>query len=228
MRQRYIILLIHHINLVVSNALSPLSTGGPGDYVFNISAVKDGTGSSGIRDFTSTVTITLKEAPDPVISGNTTMPAGGTTTYSTPDFAGHAIYMDSQWGNNKYAVRESHQIEVTWGAGPAGIVSVQETVTNGGCTKTTPDYNVNITDIPSPSVTGAATVCNGETLVYRTAGISTHTYLWTILPSGGGSIIGGVNNLDSVVIQWTDTVNFYVKVAETGSTTVSDSMHGNS
>ncbi len=209
--------------LVVSNAMEPLASGGPGDYIFNVSYIRDATGSTGIRDFTTTITITLNESPVPSISGNTTVDLGETVDYSTPLVGGHTY----QWTVNNGTIIGSstnNTVTVQWASSPgSGWVRVQETATVGGCSTTTPDYNVTITDIPDPVVTGPTPVCLNETVTYRTPVVGTHTYSW-FLPLGGGTIIGSTT-LDSVVVQWIGTGLYYVKVDETAPpNTESDSL----
>ena len=203
-------------NLVVSNALTPLD-GGPGTYDFNMSYVQDATGSTGILDFVSTVSITLNESPDPVISGNTTVAVSETVTYSTPLVSGHTY----QWSVNNGTIIGSstnNSVSIQWaGSAGSGWVRVEETVTIGGCITTTANYNVEITDIPNPIVTGNTPVCLNTTETYRTAKVGTHTYVWT-LPLGGGTIVGS-STLDSVAVNWTSTGNRSVMVEETGSET---------
>lgn len=212
--------------LVISNAIEPIASGGPGDYVFNISYVRDATGSTGVRDFTKTVTITVYESPNPVISGNTTAAIGETNViYSTPYVAGHTYLWSYSGppGTTHNGSLTNNTLSINWGnqAG-TGWVRVTETVTIGGCTKTTDFYYVTITDIPNPEISGPTSVCNFETVVYRTPKVGTHTYLWS-LPLGGGTIVGS-NTLDSVVVQWTGDGLRRVKVVETGSESREDNL----
>lgn len=212
--------------LVVSNAIEPLATGGPGNYIFNLSYVSDATGSTGIRDFTTTVTITLYESPNPVISGNTTAAIGEDhVIYSTPNISGHTYLWSYSGpaGTTHNGVLTSNTLDMHWGTvAGTGWVRVTETATTGGCSTTTNYYYVTITDIPNPDVTGPSPVCNNTTVTYRTPKVGTHTYIWS-LPLGGGTITGS-NTLDTVVVQWTSVGNRRVKVIETGSEARADSL----
>jgi hypothetical protein len=213
-------------SLVVSNAIEPLASGGPGNYVFNISYVRDATGSTGIRDFTTTVTITLNESPNPVISGNTTADINEDhVIYTTPNVSGHTYLWSYSGpaGTTHNGVLTNNTLDMHWGiVAGTGWVRVTETATIGGCSTTTDFYYVNITDIPSPTVSGPSPVCNNETVTYRTPRVGTHTYVWS-LPLGGGMIIGS-NLLDTVVVQWTSQGVQRVKVVETGSESRADSL----
>jgi hypothetical protein len=212
--------------LVVSNAIEPLATQGPGSHIFNISYVQDATGSTGIRDFTTTTTITLNESPNPVITGNQTVAINeNNVIYSTPSVSEHTYLWSYSGpaGTTHNGVLTNNTLDMHWGTvSGTGWVRVIETVTAGGCSITTSQYAVTITDTPNPSVTGPTPVCNGVTVTYRTAKVGIHTYVWS-LPLGGGSIVG-LTTLDSLVVQWTSTGNYSVQVAETGSSTVTNSL----
>lgn len=207
-------------SLVVSNAIPALASGGPGTYAFSISYVKDATGSTGISDFTTTATITLNTSPTPAISGLSTTPANSTVTYSTPNVSG-VTYLWSVSGGTIQNGQGTYQIQVLWGAGPAGTVTLSETATVGGCSKTTPAYNVTITDIPNPVVSGNDVVCAGAGYeTYSTPLVGTHTYVWTVV---GGTIVSG-QNTNSISVDWTIAGAGSVKVTETGSTSVSNTL----
>lgn len=206
--------------LVVSNAIPALAAGGPGAYAFTASYIKDATGSTGIRDFVTSATITLNASPTPVISGLTTTPANSTVTYSTPNIAGHT-YAWTVAGGAIQSGAGTNQISVKWGAGPTGTVTLTETVTVGGCWKTTPDYNVTITDIPAPIVSGNDVVCNGATETYTTPSVSGHTYVWAI---SGGTIASG-QNTNQITATWTTSGAGWVRVTETGSSSVPNTLN---
>jgi hypothetical protein len=142
--------------------------------------------------------------------------------YTTPLVSGHT-YLWSYSGTTGTTHNGSltgNTLNMHWGTDAgAGWVQVVETVTAGGCSIATAHYDVTITDTPNPLVTGPTPVCNNQTVVYRTAKVGSHLYAWT-LPLGGGSIIGATD-LDSVVVSWTSTGNYSVRVEETGSSTVS-------
>jgi hypothetical protein len=209
--------------LVVSNAIPALNSGGPGNYDFNVSYVSDATGSSGILDFAKTVTITLFESPNPAVSGNTTAAIGETVTYSTPNVSGHTY----QWTVNNGTINGSStgsSVSITWASSfGTGWVRVEETATTGGCSKTTANYDVTITDVPNPLVSGNNNVCLNTTEIYRTAKVGTHTYAWS-LPLGGGTISGS-STLDTVVVEWSGLGPRSIRVDETGSSTVGNTMN---
>jgi hypothetical protein len=199
--------------LVVSNATVPLNSGA-GNYTFTLSQVTDATGATGIKDFTNSYKVTLYESPSPVISGNKTVPGGQVAIYSTPNVAGHT-YVWTVVGQTSFTGQNTNQITVTWGAGPVGSVQVKETITVGGCNKTTALYSVSITDIPNPLISGNNVACAGATESYSTPDVSTHGYSWTVT---GGNIISG-QNTHSISVEWTTSGSGSVRVYETGSET---------
>ncbi len=99
--------------------------------------------------------------------------------YSTPSVPG-VTYSWSVTGGTIQNGQSTSTITVLWGAGPLGTVTLSETVVIGGCSASTIPYQVTITDIPNPSVTGPDPVCLGETGVYSTPLVSGHSYSWTV------------------------------------------------
>ena len=205
--------------LVVSNAIPALDTGGPGLYSFTVSYIRDATGTTGIRDFTTSADITLYASPDPVISGLSTTPAYSLEAYSTADVAGDT-YVWSVTGGTIQSGQGTSSITILWGSGPAGSITLTETATIGGCSQTTHPYNVNITDIPDPLVTGSTTVCVGATEQYSTPLVSGHTYSWSV--TGGTYTTGATNNIINVT--WTSVGDGEVSVTETGFSPVTNTL----
>ncbi|WP_320054317.1 GEVED domain-containing protein [uncultured Acetobacteroides sp.] len=202
-------------SLVVSNALPALASGGPGDYVFTMSYVQDNTGSTGISDFTTSATITLKPSPTPVITGLTTTPAGSVVAYSTAS-SGNTYSWTITGGTPVSS--NINPVSVTWGAGAAGTLRLTETI--NGCSVTTPVYNVTLTDIPNPLVSGNSTVCHNSVNTYSTPKVGTHAYAWTVV--GGTYTVGATPNIINVT--WTAAGTGSVAVKETGSSSVTNSL----
>ncbi|MBN2666834.1 MAG: hypothetical protein JXR67_10005, partial [Bacteroidales bacterium] len=205
--------------LVVSNAIPALAAGGPGTYLFTISYIQDATGSTGIRDFETSAEITIYASPEPVISGLLTTPANSLVTYSTPSVPG-VTYTWNVTGGTIQSGQGTSSITILWGAGPLGSIILSETVTTGGCSASTLPYEVTITDIPNPSVSGNNSVCLESTEEYSTPLVSGHSYSWTV--TGGTYTIGPTNNI--IYVTWTSVGNGEVTVEETGSTTVTSTL----
>ncbi|MDX9773640.1 MAG: T9SS type A sorting domain-containing protein [Bacteroidales bacterium] len=205
--------------LVVSNAISALASGGPGLYSFSISYIKDATGTTGIRDFTTTADITLYASPTPAISGLSTTPANSLVTYSTVAVTGDT-YLWSVTGGVIQSGQGTNSITILWGSGPAGSITLTETAAIGGCSQTTAPYSVSITDIPNPLVTGNTSVCLGSVETYSTPLVSSHTYSWAV--TGGTYTLGATNNIINVT--WTSTGAGSVRVTETGASPVINTL----
>src|SRR5574337_2083171 len=95
-----------------------------------------GTTASGCFDI-KPVTVTINPAPTPSVSGNTPVCEsfnGNTESYSTPDVAGHT-YNWTVVGGNIASGQGTHQITVQWTTPGSGSVSVTETITASGCSK---------------------------------------------------------------------------------------------
>lgn len=202
-------------NIVIGSTSPGIS--GAGSYVYTMSYISDATGATGIRDFTESVTVQVNASPTPVISGLTTLPLSTSTNYSVTDVVGNTYSWAISANGSINSGGSTYQANVQFTSGVTGWVRVIETMPNG-CSVTTANYNITITDIPSPLVTGNTSVCvNGTSETYSTPDVPTHTYVWS-LPLGGGSISGSGN---TATVNWTSSGARSVRVSETGSSTVS-------
>jgi hypothetical protein len=116
----------------------------------------------------------------------------GMTGYNWTVSAGGAITAGS--GTNA--------ITVTWST--TGAKTVTASYTNASnCTAAAPaSYAVTVNALPTPTITGTATVCQGATgLVYTTQAGMTN-YAWAV--SAGGTITaGGTSTSSTVTVTWT-------------------------
>jgi hypothetical protein len=208
-------------NIVIGSTSPGIS--GAGSYVYNMSYISDATGATGIRDFTETITVQVNAAPNPVITGLTTLPLSTNTNYSVTNVIGNTYSWAIAANGSINSGGSTYQANVRFTSGSNGWVRVTETMPNG-CSVTTANYNITITDIPSPVVSGNASVCvNGATETYSTPNVPTHTYSWT-LPSGGGSFVGATSGA-SVQVNWTTTGARVIRVSEVGSSTVANDLN---
>jgi len=115
---------------------------------------------------TGMVSVTQSTVPNPVISGNTNICAGQSTTLSTGNFSSYA------WSN-------SGATQTTTVNAP-GTYTV--TVTNAAGCQGTASITVNQPASPLPAITGNNSICVGESTVLN-AGSGFSSYLW----SPGGS-----------------------------------------
>ena len=91
-------------------------------------------------------------APAPVITGNLTVcPDKPNEIYSTANISGHS-YAWTVTGDVSFTGDGTNQINVDWGPGPIGTVSLVETITASGC-NTSENITINILDNTPPTVT---------------------------------------------------------------------------
>ena len=210
-------------NIVIGSSSPGIS--GNGDYTYNMSYISDATGATGIRDFTSTVIITAKDAPNPSISGLTSLPLNQNTNYQTGtgNISGHTYSWSISGNGTINSGGTTYQANVKFTSGVSGWVRVTETVTATGCVVTTSDYVITLTDVPNPNVTGPTSVCINTTQTYSTPNVPGHTYAWS-LPLGGGNLVPPTDQA-SVQVNWTSSGSRSVMVTETGSSPVSNTLN---
>ena len=113
-----------------------------------------GTSAGGCADI-KPVVVTVNPLPTPVVTGPTPVcvsVAGNTSTYSTPNVAGHT-YNWTVVGGTIATGQGTNSITVTWTTAGAGTVSVTQTITASGCSG---NNTLNVTVNPKP-VTSAIT-----------------------------------------------------------------------
>ena len=125
--------------------------------------------------------VIINAQPAPSIAGNTTVCSGSTgNVYSTTP--GMSNYL---WTINGGAItagggNANSTVTVTWGA--AGTSHVLLNYTNSsGCAATTPtDLSVTINALPTPVITGSASVCTNSTGNIYTTDAGMTNYQWTV------------------------------------------------
>jgi len=175
--------------------------------------VKETITATGCNITTATYNVTINPLPAPAISGAATVCALSTgNVYSTANVVGHT-YEWAITGGTITAGDATNSITVTWNAAGTGTLTVKETITATGCNVTTATYNVTINPLPTPAISGAATVCALSTgNVYSTANVVGHTYEWAIT---GGTITAG-DATNSITVTW--------NAAGTGTLTVKETI----
>jgi autotransporter-associated beta strand protein len=155
--------------------------------------------------------------PTPVISGPATVCSNSTGNgYSTPNIGGHT-YVWAISGGTITGGAGTNSVTVTWNAAGSGWLTVTETITATLCAVTTAQYNVTINALPTPVISGPATVCASSTgNGYSTPNIGGHTYVWAI---SGGTITGGAGT-NSVTVTWNAAGSGWLTVTETITATL--------
>ena len=169
--------------------------------------------ASGCVVTTAPYNVTINPLPTPVISGlNSVCANAAGVVYSTTNVGGHS-YVWTITGGVITAGAATNSITVTWGAAGAGTLTVAETIIATGCAVTTPNYNVTINANPAPAIGGSTTVCENQAgVVYSTAAVGGHSYVWTI---SNGSITAGAGT-NSITVTW--------GASGTGTLTVAESI----
>ncbi len=194
------------------------SISGNGNYDIKISDVWDASGEHAIKDLSKVVTIEVKDTPTVSISGKTdayydeTGVLYGSGSSTSP---GNTYSWEVVGGTVTNGVG-THEIMVTWGNPGIPTASVKLTQTSlSGCS-VSETFNVNLTELPTPNVSGAIESCIDKTETYSSEDKTGHIYNWTV---AGGTIISG-NGTHSVQIKWTTT--------GTNKVTLTEEVDGNS
>ncbi|MFM8913326.1 MAG: beta strand repeat-containing protein, partial [Flammeovirgaceae bacterium] len=206
----------------VTLGAAPTATGGAGGYTYNWTPATNLSAANvsnpvytatavGTNIYTVTVTdangfvatdavdVTVNANPAPVISGANTVCLGQAgVAYNTPTNVGRS-YAWTISGGTIATGAGTAAITVNWGAAGIGTLQLTETVIATGCNTTTALFNVTINASPTPSVSGLASVCAGQTgVVYTTPNVGGNSYVWSVT---GGSITSGAGT-NSIVVSW--------------------------
>jgi uncharacterized protein (TIGR02145 family) len=145
--------------------------------------------------------ITVIPLPVPTIAGNASLCAESTSNTFTTE-AGMTGY---SWtitpDGNITSGSGTSAIQVTWPTAGLKTVSVNY-VDLAGCTAASfATYNVTVNGLPSPSINGNTSMCEGTTGMVYTAQPGMSNYTWTV--SAGGTITAGGTATDSTAtITW--------------------------
>lgn len=160
----------------------------------------------------STLVVTVKPLPIPVIGGPTSVCFGSTgNVYSTAP--GKANYTWTISGGTIISGQSTNSITVNWTT--AGAQWVRVTYSENGCAAATPtQYNVTVNPLPVPVIIGPNPACAGSTgNLYSTAAGMTN-YGWVV--SGGGTITGGGGTSDNnVTVTWNTSGAQWLRVTYT-------------
>ncbi|MCX6304382.1 MAG: T9SS type A sorting domain-containing protein [Bacteroidetes bacterium] len=155
--------------------------------------------------------VTVNALPTPTITGPASVcvnAAGNVYTTQT----GNTGYVWTVTGGTITAGQGTSSVTVTWTT--AGAQTVCVNYANASlCTAAAPVcYNVTVNAVPTPTITGPNSVCQGASATYTTQTGMTN-YVWVV--SGGGTITaGGTSTSNTVTVTWntvgaqTVTVNY--------------------
>lgn len=169
---------------------------GAGDYVVAISEVRDANSRAGIVQGT-TVTLTAKATPSPIISGANSVMTSSTVNYSVASVAGNTYSwsVDAN-GSVDAGYSTTNPTSITWGASAGNAtISVTETNPTTSCF-TGATYDVVIRDWPV--IVGNSSPCANSAETYSSKQISGHTYSWAV----EGGTIQGVQGTYQIAVLW--------------------------
>lgn len=202
--------------------------GGVGDHTFRVVNVSDNA-FSGIKDFTKTITITVKSTPDPTIDGKLIAAKNELVTYEVHDKQPNRTYAWTVTNGTIQGSSTGNTISVKWSStAAAGTVSVTETNTTTTCygSKT---INVTLQNTLSPSITTTNTdkltnVCAGETVVYSTPNVAGHNYTWNVTggtyTGSGASITVSWGTMGAGVVSVTESATGFASGSDTKNITI--------
>ncbi|MEI7663495.1 MAG: FISUMP domain-containing protein, partial [Bacteroidota bacterium] len=148
----------------------------------------------------STFTITVNPLPVPSISGPAAVCLNLPATYSTEDFQFSYLW-NVVSGGVISSGQSTRQVDVLWNTIGTHTITVNYTDQHG-CTAVLPtSRQIVVNSLPSPTITGATTVCAGDTKTYQTQA-GAQSYSWTLPASGIVIVSGGQANDDQVTIKW--------------------------
>jgi uncharacterized protein (TIGR02145 family) len=172
----------------------------------------------------SSFPLIINPLPVPTITGPAAVCLNSTSSYSTePGMTSYNWSVPA--GGMIQSGAGTDMITILWTTTGLKTISVNYT-NNQNCTASSASaYNINVTTLPAPTLTGLTTVCKNIPVTYTTdSGMS--NYSW-VVSSGGTVISGGATTDATITISWnnpgTETiqVNYY---AGTGCTAPSPTI----
>jgi uncharacterized protein (TIGR02145 family) len=146
-----------------------------------------------------TFPVTINPLPVPAITGPASVCLNSTSFYFTDAGMTNYIWTVSPDGTIPAGTGTSN-ISVLWNTSGSKVITVNY-FNGNNCTAVTPsNYSVNVTTLPVPSLSGANTVCKGNSDIYSTDSGKTG-YVWSI-SAGGNLTAGGGSTDNTATITW--------------------------
>jgi len=143
------------------------------------------------------VNITVNNNPVPTITGPVTVCNNTVINYTTESSMSNYVWTVT---GGTYIDNGNGSIDVTWNTLNAQKITVTYEDGNACLPVTPTELDVTVNDVPNPTITGAATVCNSSTEVYSTE-TGNLNYVWNVV---GGAIVSGAGTHEVTVIWDTD------------------------
>jgi len=138
---------------------------------------------------------------------------GSTITYATTLVTGNNYAWSVTGGSfsGTSSGVNNNTANVVWNVMGTQTLTVVETTAGTNCSRTATQL-VNVTYQPTPSISGAATTCTGNTETYSTGNVAGDSYAWTV--SAGGTVLTGAGS-SSITVRWIANGPQTVSVLET-------------
>ena len=162
--------------------------------------VNDSINASGCNANATAFNVIVNPKPNPVISGNNAACLGGSSSYTVNAGANNSY----RWSVSNGVIvsgQGNDTIVINWNALGSGTVQVSDSNTASGCVGLSAVFNVSVSNIGSPTISGNQNACSGSTETYSIPSNTDRTYTWTV---NGGSILSGQGTA-SITVLWPST-----------------------
>jgi len=168
-----------------------------------------GTSICGSGTVSSPLAVTVNPLPIPAITGpaNVCISSSGNVYTTQTGMTGYTWTVSA--GGNITAGAASSSITVTWTTSGAKTVTVTYTNANGCAAATPSSYAVNVSALPTPTITGPSVVCANQSGVVYTTEAGMTGYNWSV--SLGGTIVAGAGT-NAITVSWPYAGNRSVSV----------------
>ncbi len=149
-------------------------------------------------------------------SGDDVVCAGETVDYQTdPIPEANNIVWAIDPANAGTIIGSGETVQVEWAVDFSGMAYLSVYGTNDcGDGATSDNFEISVSDIPTPEVVGDAMVCNDEEYIYSTTDNTGSTFEWLVF---GGDIISPSTTTSEITVLWTSVGTGYIQVMENSS-----------
>jgi len=148
--------------------------------------------------------VTVNALPVPTIAGPASACVNSTTSVYTTQTGMTGYTWTVSAGGTITSGGTTNAITVTWGTTGAKTVTVNYTNASSCTAASASSYAVTVNALPTPTITGSATVCQGTTGVVYTTQTGMTGYVWTV--SAGGIVTGGgTATSNTVTVIWNNS-----------------------